>query len=809
MESFRDPEARVDLKEPGSIATLPDRHSMRVLEFEDIKELIARKSLSELGRREVQNLYPLEGIEEILELQNRTAQIIQILSEGEEIPLGGLKDLSSILFAASKEAVISPPDFLDVLKCLQITAQVRKILGKWSHLPYPAEASESLTLFPALQSALSQTFDARGRILDSASPRLRDIRESMREVEDRLHSKIQKIFNNTAYHKMFQEQIITTREGRYVIPVKHEYRGVFEGLVQDASSSGATVFMEPLEIVDLNNSLREAKVDEKHEIEYILKSLSLMVGRHVLEIGRNLKVLGYLDMIRTLARFAIDSRAVLPGISESGHLILRSARHPLLGGHAIPIDVEIGRDFNLLVITGPNTGGKTVTLKTIGLFSLMGLSGMPILASEGSQIPHFRNIFADIGDEQSITQNLSTFSSHMSQIIKILNVVGDRSLVLLDELGAGTDPKEGTALGIALLEHLSSLGAKTVITTHYGELKYFASTHPDARNAAMEFDSETLQPSYKIVIGLPGRSCAIAIAGRLGLPAGLLSRAEKILTEDYVALDRLLQELKDKEHKMTRELAGLEESRIAAQKLQSRYEEALFHIETEKTEVLTQAFSEAEDLFHSARSEIKKIIKSFNRQLAELSKSPGASRQDALKLQEEATSNLDRILTRLEDFKKKKELPASLKKHDLGVGDRVFIPSLGKDGEILEIKDDELNIQVEKVKLTLPFWKVEHARKKASKAPQRISEKPLELRSPSQTLNLRGKYVDEALYELEKFIDDAVLGEARSFYVVHGKGTGALRKAIHQFLKQHSAVLDFRLGEAHEGSWGVTVVTLK
>jgi len=609
---------------------------------------------------------------------------------------------------------------------------------------------------------------------------------------------------------MIQEHIVTVREGRYVLPIKSEYRGVFEGLVQDTSGSGATVFMEPMEVVGPNNDLRQARIEEKREIEQILRNLSRAVSQAGRGLLRNQEVLAELDMIGALAHFSVDSGGLLPPINNSGTLLLNKARHPLLGKKAVPIDVEIGKDFNTLIITGPNTGGKTVTLKTMGLFAIMALSGMPICASAGSEIPLLNGIFADIGDEQSITQNLSTFSSHVSQIIRILGQVNRHSLVLLDELGAGTDPKEGTALGISILEHLGALGALTVITTHYSELKYFASTTPFARNASVEFDSETLQPSYTIKVGLPGSSCALAIAGRLGLQAPIRERAEELISKDFVSLDRLIEQLKSREKEMARELESEKAARQEAEKLKNLYEDELSQVHTEKTEILTEASSEAETLVYAARSEIKKSLREFRKKLGEMAKAPREALQDfdAEEMARETLSTMDAVIERLEQYRSRKKLASGpVKRHELRAGDRVYIPSMERKGDILEVHDDDLLIQVEKVKITLPFWKVKPAA--ADKAPRGESAVVTAEREMAPRLDLRGLYVDEALYELEKYLDSAVLNEMPSFQVLHGKGTGALMKAIQMFLKKHSAVARYRPGESHEGSWGVTVVELR
>lgn len=790
-----------------------DTHALRVLEFEEVKALIARMSHWERGRKEVMALVPLKYTEDIYELQQKIGQVREIIDKEGSLPLQGLIDIEDVINASMKEFALSISDLLQVRTTLSITSQLKRYLIKWSHLPYIGETVDFLTTLPQLERTLTLSFSSEGQVLDSASATLREIRQQIRDSESQVVHRLENMLRDLSLSKMIQEQVVTLREGRYVIPIKSEYRGVFEGLVLDSSGSGATVFMEPLGVIELNNGIREGRSEEKREIDRIVRNLSSQVSQNSKALIRNLEIMAHLDMIGALAHFAIEKDCIIPAINQSGHLRLKKARHPLIGKKAVPIDAEIGSDFSILIITGPNTGGKTVGLKTMGLFTLMALSGIPIPADEGSTVSHFSQIFADIGDEQSISQNLSTFSSHMGQITAILQSVDEKSLVLLDELGAGTDPKEGTALAIAILEHLGNLGVRTVVTTHFGELKFFATTFEKARNAAVEFDSVTLEPSYKIIVGLPGQSCALSIAGRLGMPSSVLSRAEELVSQEYVAMDRLIASLKEQEKEMERELEQREKAQREASHLRDRYREELSFVKTEEVEILTEATSEAEILIHQSRSEIKKSLKEFRKHLKDLEKAgKKASPQEAESFAEEALSKLDRVLERLVEFKEKKKLPSrGVSRSGFNEGEMVYIPSLEKRGEIQELKDDELLLQVDKLKLSLPYWKVEKVPPEEQKRDDsKVIESEVKTHSSfAARLDMRGMHVDEALFALEKHIDSAVLGEVASFHIIHGKGTGALRNAIQLFLKKHPAVLNYRLGEAHEGSWGVTVVNLK
>jgi len=791
-----------------------DSHALRVLEFEEVKALVARMSHWDRGRSEVMALAPQKYTEDIYEIQQKIGQVREIVEKDGSLPLQGLADIEDIISASAKDFALSIGDLLKVRANLTITSQLKRYLIKWSHLPFIGETVDYLTALPQLERTLTLSFSSDGQVLDSASATLREIRQQIRESETQIVHKLENMLRDLTYSRMIQEQVVTLREGRYVIPIKSEYRGVFEGLVLDSSGSGATVFMEPLGVIELNNGIRDGRSEEKREIDRIVRNLSSQVSQNGKALRKNLEIMAHLDMIGALAHFAIDCFCIIPAINSSGLLRLRKARHPLLGSKAVPIDAEIGSDFSILIITGPNTGGKTVGLKTMGLFTLMALSGMPIPADEGSTVSHFSQIFADIGDEQSISQNLSTFSSHMSQITSILNSVDEKSLVLLDELGAGTDPKEGTALAISILEHLGNLGVRTVVTTHFGELKFFATTFEKARNAAVEFDSVTLEPSYRIIVGLPGQSCALSIAGRLGLPSSVLSRAEELVSQEYVAMDRLIGRLKQQEKEMERELEQREKAQREATTLRNRYEEELSFIKTEEVEILTEATSEAETMIHQSRSEIRKSLKEFRKHLKDLEKAgKKATPQEAESFAEEALSKLDRVLERLVEFKERKKLPSKgVARGNFSVGEPVRIPSLEKRGEVLEINDEELVLQVDKLKLSLPFWKVEKLpSEELKRSESRVIESEIKTQGSAfdARLDLRGMHVDEALYALEKHIDQAVLSEAAGFQIIHGKGTGALRSAIQIFLKKHPAVLSYRLGEAHEGSWGVTVVNLR
>ena len=779
--------------------------SQKILEFDDVKNTITSLCHWSGGSLEINNLQPMQDIHDIYFFQNKIRQIQEILSNNTDISLSGFEDITEITDKASKGSVLSVPDFVSVKNNLQIIVSFKKTLVPWIQMPFIFETLQAIYIIPHLIQSIEQIFDTAGNIKDNASRELLEIRDGIKNTQSIIHSRLAAVIRDTSKQKMFQDLIYTEREGRYVVPIKQEFRGIFDGLVMDMSASGATVFMEPMGIIEHNNDLRRLRSEEKSETERILRTLSDAVGRSKRELSVNQEILAHFDMLRTLAVYANKNKCILPSINNSGSLVLKKARHPLLGDKAIPLDLEIGKEFATIVITGPNTGGKTVALKTAGLFSLMALSGMPVPGDEGTEIALFDGIYADIGDEQSITQNLSTFSSHMNRIISIVKECGKKSLVLLDELGAGTDPREGSAIAISLLEYLTSLGTRTIITTHYGELKYFASNHPHACNAAMEFDEKTLQPSYKIITGLPGRSCALAIASRLGFPNNLITRAQELLTSEYIEMDALLANIETKEKSLQEELLLHKQYKTEAMGLKKKYEEDLSLVKHEQIEIMTDSAAEAESLVITAKSEIHKILKSFNKKLNSTKSKPESKPEDTAK---EAVGKLDKIMERLESFREKRGVKKINPETELKEGDEVFVPSMNKNAIILEIKNNDLLLQINKIKMRMNVISVRPCTEKTEKM-ESTTNADIEKKNISNSVNLIGLYVDEAIYKLEKYLDEAVLEQVDTFQVIHGMGTGALKNAVHLFLRKSPLIADFRLGTPGEGSSGATIVTLK
>ncbi len=785
-----------------------EEQSRDTLEFNEVKKIIAKYASWSQSRNLILNIAPFTDIEDIYEVQNKIRQINEIFETGSDISIGGFEDISELLTATEKGIILTASEFALIRTNIELTASLRRQLIPFLTMPFIVETVKSLNPTTDLLKAIEKTFDESGNIRNSASKELAEIRENRDLAELSVHGKINAILRDSSKQKMLQENIWTMREERYVLPVKEGYRGFFNGLVLDVSSSGSTVFMEPLEIVDLNNKIKQYKAEEKAETTRILKSLGSNVARNKRELLYNQDIIAEFDKIRALSKYCIESKGILPQINKSGKLILKKAKHPLLGEKAIPLDIEDGDKFTTLVITGPNTGGKTVTLKTAGLFSLMGLSGISLPADEGTEISLFKHIYADIGDEQSISQNLSTFSSHMNKIVSILDNADENSLVLLDELGAGTDPREGTALGIAILEDLIEKGARTIVTTHYGELKYFAGNHPKACNAAMEFDSTTLMPSYKITIGIPGRSCALEIASRLGLSQKTIKRAESLISHEYVEMDKMLAEIESKEQFLKKEIETHSKIKSEAENLKNKYEEDISLIKAEQLELLADSAAETEAIINSAKREIGKIIQDFRKNLAKSAKEKTEKNPGAEALSE-AETRIGGIFERLSTFKKTKKIKNIQKELKFNVGDDVYVPSMDMMGKILELSENEALISMNRLKMRIPTWNL---RKSKNQSPTPSETKDVfvpDVKRQVSSLNLIGKYTDEAIYELEKFIDNATLGGMESFKIIHGKGTGALRNAVRNALSRNKLVADFKSGDISEGGDGMTIVTLK
>lgn len=791
-----------------------DQQTIRVLEFDKVLACLAERCASSLGKDLAMQLRPSINRDEIAQWQQETSEAVHLLELGDRVPLGGLHDIRSAVTRARTGGLLTVDQLLivaDTCRCARLlrhyilTNIVNATNNQDSILAYYAA---DMSQFQSLEQQIEHCISPDGEVKDTASTVLARIRKSMRVLQSRIRDKLESIIRSSQASRVLQDSIVTMRNGRYVVPVKQEYRAAMPGIVHDQSGSGATLFVEPMPVVEMNNQLRELESQETEEIERILQELCTQIGNEAEAIIRTVDIAGQMDMIFAKARLALDWHCNEPVMNKEGWLDIRRARHPLLKGNVVPIDLSLGRDFKALVITGPNTGGKTVTLKTVGLFALMYQAGLHLPAGSGTQMVIYDSIYADIGDEQSIEQNLSTFSSHMVNIVNILRRVSANSLVLLDELGAGTDPTEGAALAMSILEYLLNVGCQTVATTHYSELKAFAYTQAGAENASVEFDVETLQPTYRLTVGVAGSSNAFAIANRLGLSEAVISRAQSHLTREHVKVEDLIREVEEDRRLAAEDREKAKRLREEYQALRDKYEQALAKWQSSQLALMEEARSEAAKLLSSARNEVADLIGALRK----------AGQTDQNELENVAREARARIEERQADIESQRERESTAVKSSatpalsINKGDFVHIRSLGLQGEVLSEADagGSVLVQAGAIRVSLPVTDL-----------QRVEQQPrAEVRSGytklahskstsiSPELDLRGFSVDEALAAVDKYIDDCLLTGLAKARIIHGKGTGALRQAVRTHLREMPQIRSFRYGEHGEGGDGVTVVEL-
>lgn len=816
------------------MAETVESQSIRVLELDEVLARAARHTTWERGRRAMLALRPFSSPHAVLARQEEVAEAMRLDEAFTVPPLRGVREVGPAAVSAARGQVLDAAQLLDVAQAMEVAIRTRRFFAeRLDSSPRLAQLGVLLVPLQAVVDDVHACLESDGQVRDSASGRLESLRIHIRTLQNRIQSRIQGILRNPAYVKMFQEPFVTLRGDRYVLPVKAEHRSQFPGLVLDASASGATVFMEPLSVVEQGNELREAQAAERHEVAQILARLSERVGAAADDLERNAEILGHLDMLMALARYAAERRCRLVAIEPEPRLLLRGARHPLLEDRAVPVDLEVGGATRILVLTGPNTGGKTVTLKTLGLLALMAMSGMPIPCREGSRVGWLDGVYADIGDEQSIQQNLSTFSAHMGQVGRILARAGDHCVVLLDEAGAGTDPREGTSLAVAILEFLHARGALVAATTHYNELKAFAASFPGACNAAMEFDPETLQPTYHIIQGLPGRSCALEIALRLGLPPAVLDRARDLLGETHFSMEDLLVVLQVERQEATRRHEMARQAHSDADAERQRQRESTQRAQTERERLLSGAARDAEELIAAAREEARTLIREARERIRALGDRSALDRLETkvsedLKALGSATGEcLEVIQERLAEAAPPAdaEQPAPLA-GATAVGDVVWIPRLRQEGTVESVDGNEAGVRIGRLRMTLPLRDVERRRAasgrkagdgKSFKESGDWTYRPAgsegssvqRLAAVSTRLHLIGMRAEEAAHRLERYLDEVSASGVGQVTVVHGKGAGILQKVVHEVLTAHPAVASFRLGEAGEGGWGVTVATLQ
>ncbi|WP_096189649.1 endonuclease MutS2 [Evansella halocellulosilytica] len=781
----------------------------RILEYNKMKEQLIQHASSSLGKQRVKNLMPSFNMEEIEHAQQSTYEGANVLRLKGQVPLGGLRDIRASVKRAQIGGMLNELELLDISSTIygsrRFKSFVESMLEDEIELTILPNLVNQMVPLTDLEREIKQSIDESGEVLDSASSALRSIRQQIRSHESNVRSKLENITRSSSGRKMLSDAIITIRNDRYVIPVKQEYRSHFGGMVHDQSASGATLFVEPESVVQINNQLREARVKEKQEINRILISLSGQVNESANELLTVIHIMTEVDFIFAKAHYSAAIKATQPNLNEQGKIKMTKARHPLISADEIvPIDIELGTDFSSLVITGPNTGGKTVTLKTVGLLTLMAQSGLQIPCEEGSIASVFQQIFADIGDEQSIEQSLSTFSSHMTNIVDILERIDHQSLVLFDELGAGTDPTEGAALAISILDYVYNAGAKVIATTHYSELKGYAYNREGVMNASVEFNVETLKPTYRLLIGVPGRSNAFAISRRLGLSDTIIDDAKSHIGADTNKIENMIASLEDSRKDAEQQMEETEILRKEAERLHRELTNEFDKLQTEKEKVLKEAEEKAAESVEKAKAEAEQVI----HELREMQKNNPAIKEHELI---DAKKRLERAEPELVNKKKQTKKPLKQPKvNKLVPGDEVKVVSFDQKGHIVEkVNDNEYFVQLGMMKM-----KVKKEDLLYIDRPKEVEKNPLStIRGKGShvksELDLRGERFEDAMREVEKYLDDAVLAGYHQVSIIHGQGTGALRKGVQELLKKHRNVKGTRLGGAGEGGSGVTVVSLK
>ena len=774
-----------------------DNKALNTLEFDKIKNMLSSKAASALGKRLADELMPSSDISDIRRWQTETSVAVSMIMKKGSLVLGGLKDITDSLKRVNVGGVLSIDELTSIgsfLYCARKAKKYSESESKNDDFSALSSYFDAIVCISELENDIERCIIDGKEISDEASPALRDIRRSIRVSNDRIKEHLSGIIHSSAYKNMLQDAVITIRNDRYCVPVKQEYKNSFPGMIHDRSSTGATLFIEPMSVVQLNNKIKELKGDEKREIDKILARLSQEVYENSGAIAADMEVLSQLDFIFAKAELSVSMKASEPVFNDKGYINIKKARHPLLEPKSVvPTDIYLGGDFNTLLITGPNTGGKTVSLKTIGLFTLMGQSGLHIPAFDNSELTVFEEVFADIGDEQSIEQSLSTFSSHMSNIVRILNKVTNNSLVLLDELGAGTDPTEGAALAIAVIKYLHALGVRTAVTTHYSELKVFALTAEGVENASCEFDVETLRPTYRLLIGVPGKSNAFAISSRLGLPEYIINEAKEVLSHEDVRFEDVITELEISKKAVAEEQERAEQYRREAQKLRLDAEKQKQKLEKQREKIINDARDEARRLVSDAKDEADSIVKEIRR-------------MQRKKLKEKLNS--------MESGTVRNSAAHPVPK-ELHTGDRVYIHSLAQSGVVISAPDSSGNVMIKtgimKVKIGIEDLSLDTVEEKPKQQAKKYAAgfKNSKAKDISPQVDLRGLMALEAIDKRDKYLDDACLAGLNQVTIIHGKGTGALRSAVQDYLRTNRRVKSYRAGLYGEGEAGVTIAELK
>jgi len=788
-----------------------NERTLRVLEYDKIKNMLMENAESSLGKELCSKLKPSTSEYEVKDSLKETQEAIDIIMKWGSLPLEGIRDIGESLKRAEIGYVLTPGELLnicDLLRCIKHLKMFMKDSSKSEQFPIMYEIIDSMVYIKELQEVIENAIINEEEISDNASQKLHSIRKSIKEKTSRIKDKTQSTLQT--YSKYLQDNIITIREGRYVIPVKAECKASVPGLVHDQSASGSTLFIEPMALVDLNNEIKELLLKEKEEIDRILMEISIKVYDNMTVLELDNKNAAYLDFIMAKGKLAYSMEGTIPEVNNNGKIYLKGARHPLLDKKtAVPIDVKLGETYNAVVITGPNTGGKTVTLKTVGLLVIMASSGLAIPCKDGSEVSIFENVFADIGDEQSIEQSLSTFSSHMTNIVNILEKVDSKSLVLVDELGAGTDPTEGAALAMSILKTLYEKGAKIIATTHYSEIKVFAMQEEGFENASVEFDVETLRPTYRLLTGIPGKSNAFEISRRLGLSDEIINNAANMVSKDAAKFEDVIQNLQNKTVLVEKELEEAQKAKREAADLRKELSNKKYKLDTERDNIIRKAQEEARRTVKMAKKEADSIIKELNQMKFKASEE--ISIKDAEDKRKQLKEKLDSMEVKDVDILEIKEGMEEVK--NVKIGEEVFVSTFSQKATVLTEPDSkgEVLVQVGMMKVNVPLSKLlkqKHEKKKPKKsaAAKIMQQKAAEI---SSSIDVRGQTIEEALYNIDKYLDDASLAGIENVTIIHGKGTGALREGIQSNLRHNHYIKSIRMGDIGEGGSGVTIAQLK
>jgi DNA mismatch repair protein MutS2 len=771
-------------------------HTLRVLEYDAIRQKVVAHCATPMGAERARQMTPRTDEEAIRVALQQTSEARRLIDLAEEMPLRGVQDVRSAASLARAGGILPPESLLSIADTVESARRLRSfLLTREEKCPALCVLARQLEPLPEVVNEVRRCLREDATVADSASPELARIRQRLRHLHSRITERLQATLNSSRIRNMLQEPVITMRGDRYCLPVKAEYRAQFGGIVHDVSASGATLFMEPQEVVDLGNQIREAQIAEQNEVVRILAQLSALVGKYSDPILLTCDALGELDFINARARLSVEWDAIEPALNTQGKIRLRKARHPLLKPPVVPIDVELGNRFRILLITGPNTGGKTVTLKTVGLLTLMMQSGLHVPADTGTEMAIFQNIFADIGDEQSIEQSLSTFSGHMTNIAATLPQCDEHTLVLLDELGAGTDPAEGAALAQAILDYLLARHARVMATTHYGELKSYAYARQGVQNASVEFDLQTLRPTYHLRIGTPGSSHAIVIAQRLGLPSSVIETAQARLAGRETEATSIMRRLEEEQRHVEEARQAAEQERREAAALRQQLQQRLEQVESERQRLREEVTQEVQHRLYQILQQAEEAYRRLREQPRE-----NRAAQEARQQVRQAAEQMKQLLA-----------PPAAAPTEIREGDTVKVTTLNVTGTVLQLTPKEAVVQAGAIRVTVP-----------REALRRIDEKPVS-KTPlvsvavnvsreaniSPEIMLRMQRVDEALANLDQYLSEAYAAGLQQVRVIHGKGTGTLRKAVREYLNTHPLVASYRGADATEGGDGVTIVTLK